>query len=108
MKKIVHGKGYLCNSQKKEENTLTRGSDVSSVNSIVPTYEDAISLGSIFLLSKLYIDIQLLYPVSYPSAVTLYTWHFPPFILLSFFVFSLSILFFFLLSAQIVFINTGG
>ncbi|WP_048136737.1 hypothetical protein [Methanosarcina horonobensis] len=69
---------------KKEENTLTRGSDVSSVNSIVPTYEDAISLGSIFLLSKLYIDIQLLYPVSYPSAVTLYTWHFPPFILLSF------------------------
>lgn len=68
----------------KEEISRTGSSVSNNANTTLQICEDTISLGSIFLLSKLYIDILFLYPVSYPSVFTLYTWHFPPFILLSF------------------------
>ena len=74
-------KGAPCISKIEEFNV-----DVTSqrMDVIQPTYDEIISFGTIFLLSKFCIDIRFIYPLSYPSTITLSIWHFPPSLLLSF------------------------
>lgn len=60
--------------------------DVTSqkINVIPSINDEVIPFGTILLLSKFYIDIRFIYPISHPSTATLFLWHFPPSLLLSF------------------------
>jgi len=80
---LIMGNSTRCTA-KKEDKTCMRETHPQNENLILPTSDEEISPGSIFLLSKLYIDIQFIYPISYPSAFTLSIWQFPPSLLLSF------------------------
>lgn len=57
---------------------------LQKINVIPSIYNEVIPFGTILLLSKFYIDIRFVYPISYPSTATLFLWHFPPSLLLSF------------------------
>jgi hypothetical protein len=69
---------------KNEDKQCTRSIYFQKPGMVLPTSNEEISPGRIFLLSKLYIDIKFIYPISYPSTITMSIWQFPPSLLLSF------------------------
>ena len=71
---------YAAKSEEKHgKNIYFQNSD-----QLLSISDEEISPEKVFLLSKFYIDTKFIYPLSYPSPATLYIWHFPPSILLSF------------------------
>jgi len=80
---LLMGNSTRCTA-KKDDKTCMRNTHPQNSNLILPTYDEEISPESIFLLSKFHIDIQFIYPFSYPSTFTLSLWQFPPSLLISF------------------------
>ena len=68
----------------KREEDPSKNIHFQNPDQLLPISDEEISPEKVFLLSKFYIDIKFIYPLSYPSPATLYIWHFPPSILLSF------------------------